>query len=154
MSFCSANYRVDPRLPEYIETASGVEWSSKMHFCTDPSGRIEYFDAQHTAAVSTTETFPRQSNSSANHIMAICLSMAVLLASMSHSQQYVAGYHAVRGKLSADFLFGGSGTPEKFKIPRQRRRAECRLQTPLAQLMMRATVPTLIVYPSQWIIAR
>lgn len=45
----------------------------------------------------------------------------------------------------------------KFKIPRQARRAESRLQTALAKPMMRATVPTfttVVVYPAQWAAAR
>jgi|SRR5690242_5575578 len=43
---------------------------------------------------------------------------------------------------------------KKIKIPRQARRAESRLQRALAKTMMRVTVPTLVVYPAQWIAAR
>ena len=69
-------------------------------------------------------------------------------------EQYVAGITPFTGGYRPTFFSVDPARLKNSRPPRQRRRADCRLQTPLAQIMMRATVPTLIVYPSQWIAAR
>jgi hypothetical protein len=137
----------DPRLPEHRETASGVERPSKL-LTTQAKTCAQYLPVgtptpscqrrQRSPKRKQQLGEPQRGETSQAGRWFTCLTQ----------QQACVRYHAVHGRLSAHLLFGGSGAPKKFEVPRQD--AQCRLQTPLAKAMMRAAVPTLVLSSLSW----